>query len=160
MLRQQRDRALGTGGGKRGRPCDPRYNPRYPRYICNPRYICMWYSEQPAYQLDGLVIGAIAERESHLFVCRAWPGPVCGSCWSASCVCGYVFDAVADAHARWPNGRLRCYRLRRVSAIGRAVEQAAPASAPGGPLADARERLRSPHPRTHVVVGVGPGPAW
>ena len=52
---------------------------------------------------------AIAERESHLFVCRAWPGPVCGSCWSASCACGYVFDAVADAHARWPNGRLRCY---------------------------------------------------
>ena len=48
---------------------------------------------------------AIAERESHLLVCRAWPGPVCGSCWSASCACGYVFDAVADAHARWPNGR-------------------------------------------------------
>ena len=56
---------------------------------------------------------AIAERESHLFVCRAWPGPVCGSCWSASCACGYVFDAVADAHARWPNGRLRCYSFLR-----------------------------------------------
>ena len=58
---------------------------------------CLWHPE------------AIEERESHLFVCRAWPGPVCGSCWSASCACGYVFDAVADAHARWPNGRLRCY---------------------------------------------------
>ena len=43
------------------------------------------------------------ERASHLGVCRAWPGPLCGSCWSASCACGYVFDAVADAHARWPN---------------------------------------------------------
>ena len=42
----------------------------------------------------------------------------------------------------------------------RAVEQAAPASALGGPLADARERLRTPHPRTRVIVGVGPGPAW
>ena len=59
---------------------------------------------------------AIAERESHLFVCRAWPGPVCGSCWSASCACGYVFDAVADAHARWPNGRLRCYSATYSSA--------------------------------------------
>ena len=58
---------------------------------------CLWHP---------VAIG-IAERESHLFVCRAWPGPVCGSCWSASCACGYVFDAVADAHARWPNGRLR-----------------------------------------------------
>ena len=52
---------------------------------------------------------AIEERASHLAVCRAWPGPTCGTCWSASCACGYVFDAVADAHARWPDGRLRCY---------------------------------------------------
>ena len=27
-------------------------------------------------------------------------------------------------------------------------------------IADARERLRTPHPRTQVIVGVGPGPAW
>ena len=52
---------------------------------------------------------AIEEREAHLFACRLWPGPICGSCWAASCACGYVFDAVADAHTRWPNGRLCCY---------------------------------------------------
>ena len=52
---------------------------------------------------------AIEERASHLLVCRAWPGPLCGSCWAASCECGYAFDAVADAHSRWPNGRLRCH---------------------------------------------------
>ena len=52
---------------------------------------------------------AIEERESHLFVCRAWPGPLCGSCWAASCECGYALDSVADASGRWPSGRLRCY---------------------------------------------------
>ena len=52
---------------------------------------------------------AIDERASHLLACRAWPGPLCGSCWAASCECGYAFDAVADAHSRWPNGRLRCH---------------------------------------------------
>ena len=52
---------------------------------------------------------AIEERESHLFVCRAWPGPICGACWAASCECGYVFDDATDASDRWPNGRLRCY---------------------------------------------------
>ena len=29
--------------------------------------------------------------------------------FSFSCLCGYVFDDVADAYARWPNGRLCCY---------------------------------------------------
>ena len=52
---------------------------------------------------------AIEERESHLYACRAWPGPICGSCWAASCSCGYVFEIVADAAGRWPSGRLRCH---------------------------------------------------
>ena len=52
---------------------------------------------------------AIEEREAHLFACRIWPGPICGSCWAASCACGYVFETVADARTRWPNGRLCCY---------------------------------------------------
>ena len=52
---------------------------------------------------------AIKERESHEYACRLWPGPICGSCWAASCPCGYVFDDVADAYTRWPNGRLCCY---------------------------------------------------
>ena len=50
----------------------------------------------------------IEERESHLLAFRAWPGPICGSCWAASCSCGFVFEAVADAGGRWPSGRLRC----------------------------------------------------
>ena len=52
---------------------------------------------------------AIEERGSHLSACRAWPGPICGTCWAASCECGFVFDALDDAHSRWPSGRLRCY---------------------------------------------------
>ena len=52
---------------------------------------------------------AIEERESHEYACRLWPGQICGSCWAASCPCGYVFDDVADAYTRWPNGRLCCY---------------------------------------------------
>ena len=52
---------------------------------------------------------AIEERESHEYACRLWPGPICGSCWAASCPCGYVFDDAADAYTRWPNGRLCCY---------------------------------------------------
>ena len=51
---------------------------------------------------------AIEERDSHMWSCRAWPGPICGACWAASCECGYVFESVEDAHSRWPNGRLRC----------------------------------------------------
>ena len=51
---------------------------------------------------------AMEERSSHLHACRAWPGPICGSCWAASCHCGFVFDSVDDSHSRWPNGRLRC----------------------------------------------------
>ena len=51
---------------------------------------------------------AMEERASHLHACRAWPGPICGSCWAASCRCGFVFDSVDDSHSRWPNGRLRC----------------------------------------------------
>ena len=54
----------------------------------------------------------IEERESHLLACHAWPGPICGSCWAASCSCGYVFEAVADAAGRWPSGRLRSPHLR------------------------------------------------
>ena len=41
--------------------------------------------------------------------CVRWPGPICGSCWAASCECGYVFDDVADAAGRWFTGRMRCH---------------------------------------------------
>ena len=51
---------------------------------------------------------AIEERASHMHACRVWPGAICGSCWAASCECGYVFAAAEDAHSRWPGGRLRC----------------------------------------------------
>ena len=50
----------------------------------------------------------IEERGSHMIACHAWPGPICGTCWAASCDCGFVFDAPQDAHSRWPSGRLRC----------------------------------------------------
>ena len=50
----------------------------------------------------------IEARPSYMDVCRSWPGPICGSCWAASCECGYVFESVEDAHSRWPSGRLRC----------------------------------------------------
>ena len=36
--------------------------------------------------------------------CIRWPGPICGTCWAASCECGYVFDDVADAAGRWFTG--------------------------------------------------------
>ena len=51
----------------------------------------------------------IEERSSHLAVCRAWPGQICGSCWAASCDCGRVFEATSDAVGRWRSGRLRCH---------------------------------------------------
>ena len=41
--------------------------------------------------------------------CIRRPGPICGTCWAASCECGYVFDNVADATGRWFTGRLRCH---------------------------------------------------
>ena len=36
--------------------------------------------------------------------------PLCGPCWGASCVCGFVFDSADDAFDVWPpqDGRLRC----------------------------------------------------
>ena len=58
---------------------------------------CLWHQE------------VIEERSSHELVCRAWPGPVCGSCWAASCQCGYVFDDAQHASGRWHDGRLRCH---------------------------------------------------
>ena len=36
-----------------------------------PRCPCTWHPV------------AIEEREAHLFACRIWPGPICGSCWAA-----------------------------------------------------------------------------
>ena len=39
-----------------------------------------------------------------------FPGPVCRTCWAASCKCGYVFDAPGDAAGADHTGiRLRCY---------------------------------------------------
>ena len=51
---------------------------------------------------------AIEERSSHEWACAQWPGPYCSTCWRASCDCGYTFNDVADAPARWGNGRLQC----------------------------------------------------
>ena len=46
----------------------------------------------------------------YMYMCAAFGrAEICGSCWAASCPCGYVFDDVADAYTRWPNGRLCCY---------------------------------------------------
>ena len=45
---------------------------------------------------------------AHRMAVETWPGPICGICWAASCVCGYVFDDVQHAHSRWPSGRPRC----------------------------------------------------
>ena len=43
----------------------------------------------------------IEARETHLLTCYAWPGPICGTCWAASCAgCGYVFDDASDAAGR------------------------------------------------------------
>ena len=33
------------------------------------------------------------ERMHALAACESWPGPICGSCWAASCDCGYVYEA-------------------------------------------------------------------
>ena len=51
----------------------------------------------------------IEARDIHLLHCHSWPGPTCGTCWAASCACGFVFDDVSDAAGRWPTGRLRCH---------------------------------------------------
>ena len=48
------------------------------------------------------------ERWGHLADCQAWPGPFCGTCWAATCECGYTFETIAEAAGRWRNGRLRC----------------------------------------------------
>ena len=58
------------------------------------------------------------ERSANLAICRAWPGPACGVCWAASCLCGYTFETIEDARGRWPNGRLRC----SACAMGAAAE--------------------------------------
>ena len=42
----------------------------------------------------------------HRDTCAAWPGPICGTCWAASCPCGYVFENAADAAGRDSLGRL------------------------------------------------------
>ena len=52
---------------------------------------------------------SIEERESHLEAIKKWPGLICGTCWGASCECGYTFDSSCQAADRWPNGRLRCH---------------------------------------------------
>ena len=51
---------------------------------------------------------SIELREDQVHDVYAWPGPICGSCWAASCECGYVFTHVAYAAGRWPSGRLKC----------------------------------------------------
>ena len=50
----------------------------------------------------------IDELRSHRAACAAWPGPICGACWAASCACGFVFDDAADAAGRDAVGRLVC----------------------------------------------------
>ena len=48
------------------------------------------------------------ELGMHRDTCAAWPGPICGTCWAASCPCGYVFENAADAAGRDSLGRLVC----------------------------------------------------
>merc|ERR1712185_62684 len=47
----------------------------------------------------------IDELVSHRLTVSAWPGRVCGTCWAASCRCGYVFDSPHAAAGREHNGR-------------------------------------------------------
>ena len=72
---------------------------------------------------------AIEERASHMRVCAIWaraaPGPICGTCWAASCACGYVFEGTADARERAPCGRFRCAACADVAAAVVAAARAA-----------------------------------
>ena len=51
----------------------------------------------------------IDELEYDRSVVHLWPGPICGSCWAASCSCGYVFQTPSEAAGREVNGRLVCH---------------------------------------------------
>lgn len=47
--------------------------------------------------------------EARRFVCERWPGPICPTCFAASCaLCSYVFAEWDDARAVGDRGRLLC----------------------------------------------------
>ena len=57
---------------------------------------------------------AIEERASCLDAVTRWslatgPGHICGSCWAASCACGYTLDDPTHAAGRDFYGRLVCH---------------------------------------------------
>ena len=63
-------------------------------YICP----CLWHQEM------------IERLEDYRLMCHSWPGPTCGTCWRATCACGYTFEDPADARgAARPHGRLYCH---------------------------------------------------
>ena len=52
----------------------------------------------------------IEQLADYRAICMSWPGPICGSCWRASCsVCGYTLASVTDAAGRDAHGRLVCH---------------------------------------------------
>ena len=51
----------------------------------------------------------IEELSSHASAVARWPGPICGSCWAASCACGYVLEGDGDAVGRDSQGRYVCH---------------------------------------------------
>ena len=54
--------------------------------------------------------GALIEELANArLMVRAWPGFVCGSCWAASCECGYVLDTPTHASGRDRNHRFTCH---------------------------------------------------
>ena len=63
----------------------------------------------------------LEERSLHEAAVALWPGPLCGSCWAASCRCGYTFDALGDAAGVDSRGRLVCYSAGCRSRVVRAL---------------------------------------
>ena len=49
------------------------------------------------------------QSEARRFLCDRWPGPICPTCFAASCArCSYVFAAWDEARAVGDRGRLLC----------------------------------------------------
>ena len=86
-----------------------------------PHAQCDEIGSQPAYDSDDSDEGRpcpcqwheamIDEVDNARNNVRRWPGPICGSCWRATCACGHRFADLADAAARLGrghDGRLVC----------------------------------------------------
>ena len=63
----------------------------------------------------------LEERSLHEAAVARWPGPFCGTCWAASCQCGYTFDARGDAAGVDSRGRLVCHSAGCRARVVRAV---------------------------------------